>query len=791
MNVRILVLSAVFLCIGCAPYKQLQPKPELSPSEAGYLELKNNKKDFELKKTKKYYITFPASQEDNFYLVLSVPQKKSLKGTLSHELINKKFPGKAIADDSETDTQFVYPITKGSPSYFFMEGIGSDLAFQSNYRYTPQWRFKFENKHASFIETLEKNRVNRAPYQAIGNGSHLDGINYQASIDTITRNRVNIQNVYTQLLAIESIFPPSIVNSQDEAYLNYKKLKTAIEEELQFDDAYVATLTFLMTEFNSRGNPLELVKAVEAFITFFNGKDKIAPAAVSEAKSILSSRLVEIVPFYSQRLKGKNDATPFEQETFFVKELLRIGDLYMAAGIAPSPDYAALALFVKEYNTRSSALITAKDSLQNLSLSIAADAAMPADGYFTGIVTAVKGIYTATPKALDDGLGDYVNYNCAENLNGEIETFTKKIEGDLAGYQEADATIPELNSLKARKDYSTMLGILKQKMHLGFLMKKYAALDKMSVEEQGIQIGLALASRSWSQSESLLRRLHEDNNFLNPAEILPIKRAVVEDYEDSLYTQIDRYSRSRINKFADENFKTVDNVDSLYTDSVFLPAYDVTFSSGSKAELIQRKNDLIAHLAKMKDDEFPAKSIELLYKDFLKQPDDNGVFKSRAIVTHGKYYKGDDKKILQRISECDPTLAKWIVEPKTYRRVFATPITSSRKGKNKYMVRFNVNIETEANFPVYDVNIKLPKEIAQNAATEQWYDAILLNKKELKNEGRFTISAPSAANDYECQITPVQMTKGKGNILEITFTHQSFRVHQISVMVQKPIIKKN
>ena len=65
------------------------------------------------------------------------------------------------------------------------------------------------------------------------------------------------------------------------------------------------------------------------------------------------------------------------------------------------------------------------------------------------------------------------------------------------------------------------------------------------------------------------------------------------------------------------------------------------------------------------------------------------------------------------------------------------PITDNRKGKNKYYIRLNVDIPTDANFPVYDVNIKLPKEIAQNAAASQWYDEILLNKKPLKNEGRF------------------------------------------------------
>ena len=173
------------------------------------------------------------------------------------------------------------------------------------------------------------------------------------------------------------------------------------------------------------------------------------------------------------------------------------------------------------------------------------------------------------------------------------------------------------------------------------------------------------------------------------------------------------------------------------------------------------------------------------------KPNDNGVAKTRAVVSHGKYYTGDDKKIKQRIAECDPLSAKWIVKPKDYRRVFAVPITDNKRGKNKYVVRFMVDIPTEANFPVYDVNIKLPKEIAENAATEQWYDQISLNKKQLKNEGRFVITAPSASNNYECQITPVQMTKGKGNILEISFYHSSFRVHSLSVMVQKPIIKKN
>jgi hypothetical protein len=134
--------------------------------------------------------------------------------------------------------------------------------------------------------------------------------------------------------------------------------------------------------------------------------------------------------------------------------------------------------------------------------------------------------------------------------------------------------------------------------------------------------------------------------------------------------------------------------------------------------------------------------------------------------------------------------AKWIVKPKQYRRVFAIPVTD-RRVNNKYVIRMYVDIPTDAKFPVFDVNIKLPKEIAENAGSKQWYESMTLNKIPLKNEGRFTITAPSASNDYECQISPVQMKKEKANILEITFTHNTFKVHPVSIMVQKPIIKKN
>jgi hypothetical protein len=400
-------------------------------------------------------------------------------------------------------------------------------------------------------------------------------------------------------------------------------------------------------------------------------------------------------------------------------------------------------------------------------------------------------VQNAIPTKIDEQYGKYHGYKSSQALNADIAKLSADVAQRLGESRQAEVLVQQLNIMKLQNDFGGMESLLLSSKQLGFVLDKYKDLDRMSLDQQAKNIKSALSNTAWQLAESGLKKLHADQNYINPAAMLPLKESVVKELEDSLYTTIERVTRSRVNKFCEEKVTVLENVDSLYTDSVFLPVYDVKFSSGSQNHLIQKKDALIADLAKMKDFEFPAKAIKLCYEQFMKNPDDNGVLKARAVVTHGNHYKGDDKDLKIRIAECNPQYAKKISKPKDYRRVFALPITDNRKGKNKYYVRLNVDIPTDANFPVYDVNIKLPKEIAQNAATTQWYDEILLNKKPLKNEGRFTISAPSAANEYECQITPVQMNKDQNNILEINFTHHSFKAFPVSVMVQKPIIKKN
>jgi hypothetical protein len=143
------------------------------------------------------------------------------------------------------------------------------------------------------------------------------------------------------------------------------------------------------------------------------------------------------------------------------------------------------------------------------------------------------------------------------------------------------------------------------------------------------------------------------------------------------------------------------------------------------------------------------------------------------------------------ITECDVTAAKWVIRPKEYRKLFALPVTSNPSGKNEYMFRIRLQIPTEAAFPVFDVNLKLPREVAEKAGQTQWFESITIDKKPIKNEGRFRITSPTAENNYETLITPVQMDKDGRHVLEVRFSYPGFRVFEVSAMAQVPIIRKN
>jgi hypothetical protein len=133
---------------------------------------------------------------------------------------------------------------------------------------------------------------------------------------------------------------------------------------------------------------------------------------------------------------------------------------------------------------------------------------------------------------------------------------------------------------------------------------------------------------------------------------------------------------------------------------------------------------------------------------------------------------------------------KIFTKPSEYRKFFVLPVTSSKKGTNDYILRLELEIPSDAEFPIFDINVTVPREFAQNPE-RPWFQEISINKKPIKNEGRFHITAPTSSNNYESQITPIQIEKGGNNIFEIKLKYAGFRVFEVSVMAQKPIIRKN
>jgi hypothetical protein len=794
MKFRLWVAGAALVIAGCASYKQLQPKPELSSVEGKYIELQKGEKYFELKKDKRYFIAFPPSQHDNFYLVLSTKHKDKFHGSFTSELLKKKTPGKLIADETPyPESISVYPISKGVPAYYWLiDKVKADFVLELQYRYTPQWRYKFETKHAAYSLTLGGNRVQRSVYEAVGATFHFDcSFNYPLVIDTVGKHTAALETVNKELLAIQSIFPPDIVNSKDEAYLNYKVLKKELEEEMVFQRNYRDVLDFFYKDCATRGKPLEYITRVDSFISYFSASDRFPANVMQESRSLVQRRLGEVPAYYDGLLQSKDDISPLDQARYRLVELNKVPSLYGKSGIEQPASFATMLKYLNDFDARARMVVLGRDSLDSIGAYVTRGPSMPSNDFFGPVVTRLAALQKKILPKIDQSAGTYADLNCTAKLNQQIDGVATKVEERLLQCKEAEKLVPPLNAMKSQGEFRTMLGLLRQNTHLGFLLDKYREVDKLSVDQQVGAIRQTLGENRWAKAEAGLRDLHADANFLDPTKIMPLKEVAVLDLEESLYDGIERASRARVNKFLEERVGELEKVDSLYTDSVFLPAYDVTFSSGGKQDLIRRKEQLVADLARMKANEFPAKAITLLYDGFMKNPGDNGVFKARAVVTHGKYYQGDDLKIKRRVAECDPWASKWITEPTEYRRVFAFPVTDNQRGNNKYVVRLNVRIPTEAKFPVYDVNIKLPKEVAKNAAEKQWYDEISLNKNLLKNEGRFTISAPTASNDNECQITPVQMNKDKDNVLHIAFTYPGFKPIPISVMVQKPIIKKN
>ena len=233
------------------------------------------------------------------------------------------------------------------------------------------------------------------------------------------------------------------------------------------------------------------------------------------------------------------------------------------------------------------------------------------------------------------------------------------------------------------------------------------------------------------------------------------------------------------------------NVDQIYASEAFKPVHVLEFSAGGPNVVARNNKRIEDAMDAFKFNDFPRSAIKKLYQAFTGNINDKGIEKARAIIKHGEMYKGSDRQTQNLVAEINPVTAKWLTEPRTYRKLYVIPSNAQQSSNNQYVFRMNLRIPSDAKFPVFDVNIKLPRELANSAGQQSWYQSMTLNGKPLKNEGRFSITAPTSSNNYECQITPLQVNKEGNNILEVRFDYEAFKVLEVSVMAQRSIIKRD
>ena len=735
----ILILS-LFLA-GCAAFKELEPKPELAPTERGYIELKDGKDNFELDKDKKYFIKFPPPLKDKFYLIIVTRSKPALHAYLTSTFDNGKGPIIPIIDEAiSSDSISVYAIDRTVPTFYWViDTVRQDLILSLRYRYAPQWRYTFENKYAEYKDILADNTIDRSTYNSIDLNFNFDRFDFAHELPRVNESEGKIKSMKEELQRLERVFPPDIAAAKDTAYEQYAALRGKVDDELTFQDNYSTVMTLFKKELDSRGNTEHFLESVPYFTSVVSQRGRFPAIIATKASQTFLRRLDEVTPFYDNIVQRKNDIGKISPDPSFDQ----INGLYQACGEAIPRETESLIKFVNRFNVEVDGLQHAKSKLDSLRAYFSAhiDAAGPT--FYSDLTAKIMDIKSIIPQPVASRVERYGSYTCAVSLARELTSASNRASDLQTIYQGAGLTAERIGA------------------------------------------------RTWSLAESQLRDLWETPVYSDNPEVTTQRSVLVKRFENEIFDAVRSTSEQRIDAFIAAHAMAIDNVPSLYADSAFMPVYQLTFSSEGPADLQQKKHQIDSYLENIKYNQFPESSIKSIYADFVRNSHDRGVEKARAIVEHGKFYKGSDKQVKGLITECDVDATKWIIHPAEYRKLFALPITNNKQGSNEYMFRIRLQIPSEAQFPVFDVNIKLPQEVAEKADQQQWYQSITIDNKPIKNEGRFRITSPTALNNYETLITPVQMDKEGKNILEVRFNYPGFRVFEVSAMAQVPIIRKN
>jgi hypothetical protein len=740
-TMKLLSLSFLALLSGCATFKELEPEPPISPQERGFIELKNDEDVFQLAEGERYFIRFPGPAEDNYTLVLQTSAAWYINAYMTRSFDDGKEPIVPMEDDAPiTDSTSVYAIDTASPTYFWViDTVRQDVDLRMDYRYVPRWRYAFEKKYVEFKATLAGNRVDRSTYTGSGNAPSIEAVDFTDELAVLRTRTEALSAMQGDLKEVAKLFPPGIAAANDTAYQNYTLIRAAVDDELQFQANYAKALSIFKKEKLTRNRTGEFLQDAPEYVEFLSQGSRYPATLVARSREVIGNRLDEIIPYYEKQLQEMKEPRPGALKP----PIETVRDLFRACNRPVPPEFETLSGFVRRFDLEMNALSNARERLREMNDVVSRTASSPALEFYANMEGSAADIRASVPQPEAAANPRYGAYPVVQSAARELGEVTNQAD------------------------------------------------DLTALFASGRQIAGDIGARSWGSAERKTADLFYGRDGRSYASASHLREKLVKWFEADIFNGVQTATKERLDGFVKSSQGSYTNVPALYADSAFKPAYVLGFSSVGEGDLAQKRSQIEGYITRVRTIEFPEGAIRLHYADFTRDINANGVERARAIVEHGKIYKGNDKQISSILNECDPAIAKWIVRPKEYRRLLAFPVTTNKRGENEYMFRIKLQIPSDAQFPVFDVNIKLPKEIAEAAKGESWYEQITINKNLIKNEGRFRITAPLPDNNYESQITPVQMDKAGNNILEVRFKKASFKVYEISAMAQVPIMKKN
>jgi hypothetical protein len=787
------IYSAIFfifvLLSGCATFKELQPVPPLQSDERGYIELRNDEENFVLIQDNKYFIKFPGPHNINFYLALQTSAKHAVHNYLTKTFNDGQPPILPITDEAANqDSLSVFVIdTSIAVYYWVIDSVYQDTPLSVRYRYVPRWRFDVEYKYDVFKRILADNTIDRQEYEAMG--PKYDFAAFDAPEE---QQRLKIKNkalleMKSDLAELEKSFPKNIAISRDTMYQRYIELGDDTKSELQFQTDYNTLLSVIQKERESKYNFTAFMSNFKEYEKFLNQKKRYRAPIIEHYKSVFVDRLEEAFPLYDNQLRKKDDISVIDLKP----SLEDVENLYTACGKQVPGNLKEVRTYVDEFNIPAKWINNAGTIYEAASSAMLQKTPWPDNSYYPDLISKLEKARSGSPEYNLEKSVRYYNPKTNSLLSDGIQTIKQKVGERQAQFQRAADVVRLINELKPGNDYKGIVQILKSNRDLPFLIDQYSDVDALFMKSQADKVREQFEAQNWKGAEEGLVVLNDDQSYVSPSKISSKRLQTVQSLESDLFERVKKLTFERIDNFTKIHETTIGGVAELYADSSFLPVYTLTFSSESPERAAQKNRTIEAYINEIKTIRFPEKAIRNIYQELTKAPRDHGVEKAHSILAHAKFYKGQDKSIRNIIDECDPTIAKPLIKAKEYRRILVVPVNATAKSSNEYMFRINIKIPSEAKFPVYDINFKVPSVIAEKAGKTQWFTKILLNKKVVKTEGHMRIVAPSADNNYEAQITPVEISKTGENVIEVQFNYPSFQLFEVSVMAQVPIIRKH